>query len=83
MEIYQAGGGIHFTVEHTRRATEDQLYHLLRDRLMRMLYNGLSTLHNPTSFFPFSFFFSLWVIIPNWFIDCFFSDLLGSIQVDH
>lgn len=43
MEIYQAGGGIHFTVEHTRRATEDQLYHLLRDRLMRMLYNGSST----------------------------------------
>ena len=43
MEIYEAGGGIHFTVEHTRRASEDQLYHLLRDRLMRMLHNGLST----------------------------------------
>ena len=43
MEIYQAGGGIHFTVEHTRQATEDLLYHLLRDRLMRMLYNGLSS----------------------------------------
>lgn len=40
MEIYEAGGGIHFTVEHTRRASEDQLYHLLRDRLMRMLHNG-------------------------------------------
>jgi imidazolonepropionase len=40
MDIYKAGGGIHFTVNHTRQATEDELYSLLKQRLMRMLANG-------------------------------------------
>ncbi|KAK4026376.1 hypothetical protein OUZ56_015377 [Daphnia magna] len=40
MDIYEAGGGIHFTVNHTRNASEDELYGLLRQRLMRMLANG-------------------------------------------
>lgn len=40
MDIYQAGGGIHFTVQHTRAATENELYELLRHRLMSMLKNG-------------------------------------------
>lgn len=40
MDIYKAGGGIHFTVEHTRRATEEELFQLLRERLMRMLRSG-------------------------------------------
>ena len=42
MDIYQAGGGIHFTVNHTRQASEDELYNLLKHRLMRMLHNGTS-----------------------------------------
>lgn len=41
MDIYEAGGGIHFTVNHTRQATEDELYSLLKQRLMRMLANGI------------------------------------------
>lgn len=44
MEIYEAGGGIHFTVNHTRQATEDELYELLKQRLMRMLHNGTTKL---------------------------------------
>jgi imidazolonepropionase len=41
MDIYEAGGGIHFTVNHTRQATEDELYSLLKQWLMRMLANGI------------------------------------------
>lgn len=40
MEIHQAGGGIHFTVEHTRKATEDELFMAFRQRLERMLRAG-------------------------------------------
>ena len=40
MDIYQSGGGIHFTVQHTRAASEEELYHSLRSRLMRMMKNG-------------------------------------------
>ncbi|CAG7731650.1 unnamed protein product [Allacma fusca] len=40
MSIHNAGGGIHYTVEHTRRASEDELYRLLRDRLLRILRSG-------------------------------------------
>ena len=40
MEIYERGGGIHFTVDHTRRASEEELYSLLKHRLQRMLQNG-------------------------------------------
>ncbi|KAL4604783.1 putative imidazolonepropionase [Arapaima gigas] len=40
MEVHQAGGGIHFTVEHTRRATPEQLFSSLTERLTRMLRAG-------------------------------------------
>ncbi|XP_010292128.1 PREDICTED: probable imidazolonepropionase [Phaethon lepturus] len=40
MEIHQAGGGIHFTVEHTRKATEEELFNTFKDRLERMRRAG-------------------------------------------
>jgi len=39
-DIHNAGGGIHLTVEHTKRATEEELFFSLRDRLLRMLRSG-------------------------------------------
>jgi imidazolonepropionase len=36
MEVHAAGGGIHFTVRHTRAASEDELLKLLIGRLRRM-----------------------------------------------
>jgi len=43
MEVHQAGGGINFTVEKTRAASEDQLLELLMSRLERMLRAGTTT----------------------------------------
>eukprot|EP00057_Strongylocentrotus_purpuratus_P034859 XP_796824.3 PREDICTED: probable imidazolonepropionase [Strongylocentrotus purpuratus] len=43
MDVHKAGGGIHFTVNHTRNATEDDLYGLLRARLQSMLRCGTTT----------------------------------------
>ncbi|MBN3271802.1 HUTI imidazolonepropionase, partial [Polyodon spathula] len=40
MEVHQAGGGIHFTVEHTRQASEAELLTSLKQRLLRMLRTG-------------------------------------------
>ncbi|XP_020671194.3 putative imidazolonepropionase [Pogona vitticeps] len=40
MEIHEAGGGIHFTVEHTRKAGEEELFQSLKQRLLRMLRAG-------------------------------------------
>ncbi|KAG7456292.1 hypothetical protein MATL_G00250330 [Megalops atlanticus] len=40
MEVHQAGEGIHFTVEHTRQASEDELLSSLKQRLRRMLRAG-------------------------------------------
>jgi len=40
MDVHNAGGGIHYTVEHTKRATEDELFQSLRDRLLRMFRCG-------------------------------------------
>nr|XP_006633420.1 PREDICTED: probable imidazolonepropionase [Lepisosteus oculatus] len=40
MELHQAGGGIHYTVEHTSRASPEQLLAGLRPRLLRMLRAG-------------------------------------------
>lgn len=40
MEIHQAGGGIHFTVEHTRKATEEELFTTFKHRLERMRRAG-------------------------------------------
>jgi len=43
MEVHKAGGGINFTVEHTRKASEKELYDLLMDRLDRMIRHGTTT----------------------------------------
>ncbi|KAK7102020.1 probable imidazolonepropionase [Littorina saxatilis] len=40
MDVHKAGGGIYFTVEHTRGATEDTLYELLKERLVRAVRAG-------------------------------------------
>lgn len=40
MEVHQAGGGIHFTVEHTQKASEDELLESLKERLWQMLHAG-------------------------------------------
>ncbi|XP_064198619.1 probable imidazolonepropionase [Anguilla rostrata] len=40
MEVHEAGGGIHFTVTHTREASPDRLLAGLTQRLGRMLRSG-------------------------------------------
>ena len=41
MDIHKAGGGIMFTVEHTRHASEDRLYELFKDRMQKLLQAGM------------------------------------------
>ena len=43
MEVHAAGGGIHFTVEKTRAASEAELVELVVPRLSRMLRAGTTT----------------------------------------
>nr|XP_033807415.1 probable imidazolonepropionase [Geotrypetes seraphini] len=40
MEIHEAGGGIHYTVEHTKNALEEELFNSFQHRLLRMLHAG-------------------------------------------
>ena len=40
MEIHKAGGGIMFTVDHTRSSSHEELYELLHSRLNKMLNMG-------------------------------------------
>lgn len=40
MDVHKAGGGIHFTVDHVHKATEDELYKNLKEILRRMLRAG-------------------------------------------
>ncbi len=40
MEIHQMGGGIHFTVTHTKIASEETLYESLKDRLDSFTASG-------------------------------------------
>ncbi|XP_002742372.1 putative imidazolonepropionase [Saccoglossus kowalevskii] len=40
MDVHKAGGGINFTVEHTRSASEDELFLPFKERLERMLHCG-------------------------------------------
>lgn len=40
MDVHRAGGGIHFTVEHTRAASASDLLTSLRGRLVRMQRAG-------------------------------------------
>jgi len=43
MDIHQAGGGIHFTVDHVHKATEEELYQSLKQRLHKMVKCGTTT----------------------------------------
>lgn len=43
LEILSAGGGIHSTVAHTRKASADELYRAARDTLQKMLLLGIGT----------------------------------------
>ena len=43
MEVHKAGGGIMFTVDHVRKATEDQLYEDLKSYLQKMIEAGTTT----------------------------------------
>ena len=40
MEVHEAGGGIHFTVRHTREASEATLLALFLERAQGMLNAG-------------------------------------------
>ncbi len=40
MDIHKAGGGINFTVRHTKEASEDQLYESLLQRLGNFSKSG-------------------------------------------
>ena len=44
MDIHAIGGGIHFTVGHTREASEEMLLQSLKSRLARMLRHGSTTI---------------------------------------
>lgn len=44
MDIHKMGGGIHFTVQHVKDATEDELYDALLKRLHAMLRCGTTTI---------------------------------------
>ena len=44
MEIHQAGGGINFTITHTRNSSQTELLQLLIQRLDNMLQQGTTLL---------------------------------------
>ena len=50
MEIHQAGGGINFTVEHTKNATEEKLKHSLHDRLHAAMKTGTTFMECKTGY---------------------------------
>ena len=50
MEVHEAGGGINFTVEKTRAASEAELLNLLMDRLERMLKAQCSKIRKKVPF---------------------------------
>ena len=49
MEIHEKGGGIGFTVQHTRASSESHLLELFLQRLARMLKFGTTTLEAKSS----------------------------------
>lgn len=55
LEVHEAGGGINYTVEQTRAASEDQLLDLLLPRLTRMSRAGTVQSTALTLFLHFSF----------------------------
>ena len=50
MEVQNAGGGIGFTTQKTRDATEDELLELLEERLARMLRFGSTTIEGKSGY---------------------------------
>ena len=50
MDIHQAGGGIHYTMQHTRTAKQEQLLHSLRIRLFAMLRAGSTLVECKTGY---------------------------------
>lgn len=42
MDIHKAGGGINFTVTHTKNASEDELYDSFKERMSLLLKSGMS-----------------------------------------
>ena len=40
MDIHKAGGGIHFTVDHVRNSSEEELYESFLSRLKQMVKCG-------------------------------------------
>ncbi|XP_028414426.1 probable imidazolonepropionase [Dendronephthya gigantea] len=44
MDVHKAGGGIHFTVDHVHKASEDELFSNLKEILHRMLRAGTTLL---------------------------------------
>lgn len=43
VDVHKAGGGINFTVRHTKASSEEELAHLLSSRLDRMIAGGTTT----------------------------------------
>jgi imidazolonepropionase len=50
MDIHKAGGGIHFTVRHTRAASEDELKELAMKRFDRMLAQGTTLVEGKSGY---------------------------------
>lgn len=44
MQVHQAGGGIHFTVDHTRKASETDLLKSFLERVKWMIQCGTTTM---------------------------------------
>ncbi|XP_068132881.1 probable imidazolonepropionase isoform X2 [Hyperolius riggenbachi] len=50
MDIHAAGGGIHFTVDHTEAASEEKLYCSFKQRLQSMLRTGTTLVECKTGY---------------------------------
>ncbi|KAL9646725.1 hypothetical protein ABK040_001147 [Willaertia magna] len=50
MQIHQMGGGIGFTVRHTRQSTIDELFELLIKRLKTMITNGTTLVEGKSGY---------------------------------
>ncbi|KAJ9581105.1 hypothetical protein L9F63_023726 [Diploptera punctata] len=50
LEIHEAGGGIHFTVDKTVKTSQEDLYQSLKDRLTKMLNAGTTTVECKTGY---------------------------------
>ncbi|XP_021564522.1 probable imidazolonepropionase, partial [Carlito syrichta] len=50
MDIHRAGGGIHYTVEHTRQASDEQLFEALVRRLQAMVRAGTTLVEGKSGY---------------------------------